>query len=622
MDVEYLSEEELDYELKLRKQETLAGKDQKKRNLKYQIKQESCRPQHLLYEASIEIADLESKLEAINAIWLVERNRKNPAVMVKCRSKLHHINRRIENLRLVGENIEEVNKLLELHTTIYTKIVLEDASQTDHAESGGGAAKGAISKRKKKPEKNIAMTEPLQGQPPSLLSYEEQDMLQQALKVVEKLSQKSRTLEQERYNVSPIMKNSSEEGEGDDFSLRSFRRRSTGHRCEERHAKQKFVPVSDWKVRFNGSDGGKNVLDFLSEVTFLAGQEKISESELHRKIYHLLEGEALRWYRAFYKNFGSWSQLVQAFKHHFLHSNHDFHELEKIRKCVQKPKENFRSFFTRMELHFQRLIRPLEERDKIMYLRQGMLSNYRAMMAAYTFQSASELLVVGKRVEENTNMLESHTSNRSEGRDRKVTVSVIDQGSTKAEEQSNVREEFQRSSRSRPEVQGQSPERKCQANTAPKQYQQTVEQVPSDQASTYAASQVPNPYQVATNSLTSTDQGFVNPQQVQYHQPFPQIAMPQSFFNPFTHHMPMNYNPAQPVGYQAPWPTLGAAPVNQNEMSQPTMGQVKCFRCKGVGHVFRNCTVPMGYRLFCYRCGQDDVTISQCPRCSNRGNAQ
>jgi hypothetical protein len=51
---------------------------------------------------------------------------------------------------------------------------------------------------------------------------------------------------------------------------------------------------------------------------------------------------------------------------------------------------------------------------------------------------------------------------------------------------------------------------------------------------------------------------------------------------------------------------------NSQQNREQNVANVRCYRCKGMGHTFHNCQVLMAHRLFCMRCGEDDVTTARC----------
>ena len=46
---------------------------------------------------------------------------------------------------------------------------------------------------------------------------------------------------------------------------------------------------------------------------------------------------------------------------------------------------------------------------------------------------------------------------------------------------------------------------------------------------------------------------------------------------------------------------------------------IVCWNCQGQGHLNKDCPRPR--KMHCYRCGQANVTVRNCPNCSNSGNA-
>lgn len=72
------------------------------------------------------------------------------------------------------------------------------------------------------------------------------------------------------------------------------------------------------------------------------------------------------------------------------------------------------------------------------------------------------------------------------------------------------------------------------------------------------------------------------------------------------------------LAYVERCPTVTIAP---NSGSPGSAKQVKCYRCKNMGHYANNC--PDKYRkssLKCNRCGEVGVTTDRCTKCKVPGN--
>lgn len=67
-------------------------------------------------------------------------------------------------------------------------------------------------------------------------------------------------------------------------------------------------------------------------------------------------------------------------------------------------------------------------------------------------------------------------------------------------------------------------------------------------------------------------------------------------------------------------PNVAASAVPSTSASPrtPTVSRATCWNCSKAGHVFNNCPSPR--HKFCYRCGQRNVTVNTCRRCSGNAN--
>ena len=57
-------------------------------------------------------------------------------------------------------------------------------------------------------------------------------------------------------------------------------------------------------------------------------------------------------------------------------------------------------------------------------------------------------------------------------------------------------------------------------------------------------------------------------------------------------------------------------PKNIDLADMPNINE--CFKCRQLGHTFKDCVNEAKYRIFCFSCGKGKVTSPKCPNCKNR----
>lgn len=144
------------------------------------------------------------------------------------------------------------------------------------------------------------------------------------------------------------------------------------------HADQKFksIPVHKWGIKFSGDGKGLKLTEFLAQVKVLAQTEGVSRNNLHRYAFYLFSSNALNWYRAFYNNFQTWDDLVNALRQEFLPADHDFWTYKEINNRFQKRDETFGLYLASMELLFQQLLEPASEEIKLKTVMRNMRPFY------------------------------------------------------------------------------------------------------------------------------------------------------------------------------------------------------------------------------------------------------
>lgn len=160
------------------------------------------------------------------------------------------------------------------------------------------------------------------------------------------------------------------------------------------------LPVHKWNIRFSGDGRGLELNDFLSQIRFLSRTESVGPSELLRNAYHLFEGDAKNWVRAFYDRYNSWDDLVRELRKQFLPVDHDYWKLKEIDGRLQGKSENFGLYLAAMELHFQDLIEPVPEKAKLNTILRNMRPFYMEKLSLLTISSVRELSIHCKKIDD------------------------------------------------------------------------------------------------------------------------------------------------------------------------------------------------------------------------------
>lgn len=188
---------------------------------------------------------------------------------------------------------------------------------------------------------------------------------------------------------------SSESGWSSDDSRKRFRGKKDVHRSE------RYKPVSEWHLKYDGSDNGKSLIKFVKEVEFLAKSERMSQKELFRSAIHLFTGSARAWYMSCIENedFSSWRELVQELKREFLSPDHDHTFETRAISRKQGPRESFQEFFLELQKLFNSLTKPLTESKKFEIVFRNLRSDYKGHAVSAEIDNLVDLKKFGRKLD-------------------------------------------------------------------------------------------------------------------------------------------------------------------------------------------------------------------------------
>ncbi|XP_058811291.1 uncharacterized protein LOC131676186 [Topomyia yanbarensis] len=163
----------------------------------------------------------------------------------------------------------------------------------------------------------------------------------------------------------------------------------------------KCRPVSDWRLKYDGSDDGQLLMKFLREVEFYAKSENMSTRELFRSAIHLFSGPAKSWYMTGFENddFSSWEELKEELKREFLSPDHD--HTSEIRAIARKqgPREKFQDYFLDIQKIFNSLTKPMTERKKFEIVFRNMRAEYKGHAVSSEIDNLADLKKFGRRLD-------------------------------------------------------------------------------------------------------------------------------------------------------------------------------------------------------------------------------
>lgn len=165
----------------------------------------------------------------------------------------------------------------------------------------------------------------------------------------------------------------------------------------------KRVPVSDWRLKYDGKDNGRKLAEFLREVKMRSRAEGISEVELFRSAIHLFTGRAKDWYMEGMENrdFRTWFELKSELKREFLPPDLDFQLEIQATNRRQGRSERFVDFFHDIQKLFQSMTRPISDRRKFNIVWRNMRFEYKNAMTGANINSLPKLKRYGRVVDEN-----------------------------------------------------------------------------------------------------------------------------------------------------------------------------------------------------------------------------
>lgn len=156
-------------------------------------------------------------------------------------------------------------------------------------------------------------------------------------------------------------------------------------------------PVSRWNIKFNGTSGVNEFLERVQEYAFARG---VSDEQLFRQASDLFCDDALSWFRWVRSSINSWSELTARLRSAFLPHNYDLALQDEIRSRTQGPNEKSEIYIAKMENLFGRLSNKPDETTRLAAIRHNLQPHYQRLCSLQPINSIQDLVMACKLIED------------------------------------------------------------------------------------------------------------------------------------------------------------------------------------------------------------------------------
>lgn len=322
------------------------------------------------------------------------------------------------------------------------------------------------------------------------------------------------------------------------------------------------LPIHKWKIRYDGSDSGRHLMEFLREIEFNARSEGFTKRELYNAAYHLFGGKARSWFMEVnaQNELGTWDNLVCELKREFLPPDIDYQYERQAHLRKQGARERFQDYYLEMTRIFRNMTVSLDETKKFQILFRNLRSEYKSAMLAANITTIPKMREFGKSFD-SINWQWFTRTDRDTGRTQRYERQVNEIGEGKkrpadAEKPWNKGDRFKRefTNSNRP--------------ASFKNHQQNQ-------------NSKPNPPSAANKTADQKQE--------------PHVSKPD---------------------YQKPGPSRNLNTMEKILKSYVPMKKGTCFNCHHFGHNFSQCQQEK--QIFCEICGFPGFSLKECPYCLSK----
>lgn len=330
--------------------------------------------------------------------------------------------------------------------------------------------------------------------------------------------------------------------------------------------RQRFIqPVYKWPFSYGGNENILELAVFLNRVKTYADTEDVDDFSLLRGIKHILRGRALEWYTRSYNRFNTWMEFKRQIKAEFLPPN--FSQLIKrdLYWRFQGQDETFSKYYHDLLALFEVLEPPLTPQDQFFIVKSNLNSEFAAVASASRVSEVAELVEVCKDYDHAKMFCQKNKSSQ-------IPRTALIEPNRATPTYSRI---------SRPGTSGYA------WNRAPLQQNRT-QQV----------------------NVVEEEELHINPQVLMLQDGNQAYEQEDNTGTVAT--VEQSDEQINAIRTQGTWNQGNNAPnATRNAV------HITCWQCEQAGHAFTACPSPKTF-LFCYRCGKKGFTSRNCSECHAR----
>lgn len=196
---------------------------------------------------------------------------------------------------------------------------------------------------------------------------------------------------------------SSESSSDSEEERKKKKKRKQKNKKNKRNQHMKRMPVAEWKLKYDGKDGGKMLTEFLKEIKMRCRSEKVSDKEIFRSAIHLFTGRAKDWFidGTECRDFRNWKELKKELKREFRPNDLDFQMEVQATNRKQARGEKFADYYYEMKKIFQNMNEQISDKKKFRLIWRNMRHDYKNALTGAKIGSLKRLKKLGKIVDEN-----------------------------------------------------------------------------------------------------------------------------------------------------------------------------------------------------------------------------